>query len=60
MDKDASLTFRLPAKTREALQRAANESHRSLGSLATLVLEEWLSDQGHLPKPKPQRKPKRG
>ena len=56
MDRDATMTFRLPATTRAALERAAEAERRSLSSLAVLILEDWLRDEGHLARA--QRAPK--
>ncbi len=44
------MTFRIPAATRKALQRAADEEHRSLSNLAVAILTEWLEQRRHLPK----------
>jgi hypothetical protein len=57
MDKDATVTFRLPEATRDALRRAAEADRRSLSSLAVIVLEGWLEERGILSAPKKQRKP---
>lgn len=57
MDRDATMTFRLPAATRAALERAAEAERRSLSSLAVLILEDWLRDEGHLARAR--RAPKR-
>lgn len=50
MDKDATLTVRLPQATREALQAAADAERRSLSNLAVAVLSEWLEQRRYLPK----------
>ena len=60
MDRNASMTFRLPARTRAALERAAKEERRSLSSLLLVVLEDWLSARTKLAAPKAKRQPKRG
>lgn len=60
MDRDATMTFRLPAATRAALEEAAEAERRSLSSLAVLILEDWLTDRGHLPKPGPRTTKRRG
>lgn len=51
MDKDATITFRLPQATRDALARAAEAERRSLSNLAVAVLSGWLEQRGYLPKP---------
>ena len=50
MDRDASMTFRLPTATREALQRVADKERRSLSTMALLILEEGLVARGVLRK----------
>jgi predicted transcriptional regulator len=59
MDRDASMTFRLPAAIREALQRAADAERRSLSSMAVLILEDGLTARGFLKAPKPEPKRRR-
>lgn len=49
------MTFRLPASTRAALERAAETERRSLSSMAVIILEEWLRERGHLPEGKKAR-----
>lgn len=56
MNKDASITFRLPQATRDALARAAEAERRSLSNLAVAVLSEWLEAHGHLPKARPAKR----
>jgi predicted transcriptional regulator len=51
MDRDASLTFRLPRKLREALQVAADAERRSLSAMAVVILEDALVDRGFLKRP---------
>jgi len=54
------MTFRLPARTRAALERAAEEERRSLSGLLVVVLEDWLSARRKVAAPKAKRQPKRG
>jgi hypothetical protein len=37
--------------TRDALELAAEAERRSVSDLAVIILEDWLVEQGHLPKP---------
>jgi hypothetical protein len=60
MEKDALMTVRISAATRDALRRASEDDRRSMSSLAVLILEGWLSERGYLPGRKPQRKAKQG
>jgi len=55
MDKDTTLTFRLPSATRAALERAAVAEHRTLGSMVVLILDEWLRAKGQSAPSKPKR-----
>lgn len=55
MERDASITFRLPLATREALQRAADAERRTLSNMALLIVEDWLGANGHLDEPKAKR-----
>jgi hypothetical protein len=58
MDRDASMTFRLPAATRAALERAAETERRSLSGMTVVILEAWLIDEGYLreSKARPRRR----
>ena len=51
MEKDAMMAFRLPARTRDALQRAADDEQRSLSNMTVRILTAWLTDQGFLDVP---------
>ena len=59
MYRDASMTFRLPAKVRAALQEAAEVERRSLSSTAVLILEGALVERGFLRRPTTPGKRKR-
>lgn len=48
--KQAALSFRIPEEMKEALERAAAADDRSVSALVTIILRDWLRDQGHLPK----------
>lgn len=50
MSKTAALGFRIPQEMKEALERASKDDHRSVSSLATLILSDWLKEKGYLPK----------
>lgn len=50
MNKTAALGFRIPQEMKEALERASKDDHRSVSSLATLILADWLKAKGYLPK----------
>lgn len=49
MVKTSALAFRVQAETKQALERAAKDDHRSVSSLVEKVLIEWLLDKGYLP-----------
>lgn len=49
MAKQAALSFRIPDEIKEALDRAAAADDRSVSSLVTIILRDWLREQGHLP-----------
>jgi hypothetical protein len=57
MQKDAAIGFRAPAALKQALERAAEADHRSLGQLCTLVLIEFLEKRGEWP-PREQGAPR--
>ncbi|HEX3587770.1 MAG TPA: hypothetical protein VH024_17355 [Candidatus Angelobacter sp.] len=48
MAKSDHIGFRLESKELEALKRAAQADHRSVSSLARMVLVEWLRKNGML------------
>lgn len=48
MAKTTPLGVRLPADTRQALEKAAAADHRSMSSLIEKVLTEWLASNGYL------------
>jgi hypothetical protein len=50
------MVFRLPSATREALQRAAEGEQRSMSNLTLLIVSEWLSANGYMPKRRAPRK----
>ncbi len=56
MERDASITFRLPSATRRALERAAEADRRGLSNLIAAILTDWLEHKGYLPKPKRERR----
>ena len=60
MDRDASLTFRLPGKLREALQVAADAERRSLSAMAVVILEDALVERGFLKRSATTDKRRRG
>ena len=49
--KQSSLTLRLSAETREALERASRDDNRTLSAKADLILIGWLRDNGYLSTP---------
>jgi hypothetical protein len=57
MQKDTAIGFRAPAALKQALERAAEADHRSLGQLCTLVLMEYLEKRGEWP-PRDQGAPR--
>lgn len=50
MAKQAALSFRVPDEMKEALDRAASADDRSVSSLVTIILRDWLKERGHLPR----------
>lgn len=50
MVKTAALGFRIPEEMKAALEQAAAADDRSVSSLVTIVLRDWLRENGHLPK----------
>lgn len=42
MDKDASLTVRLPTSLRKAFENEAARQKRTMSALVVLVLTEWV------------------
>lgn len=50
MSKSAALGFRIPDEMKAALEKAAQEDERSVSSLATIILRDWLQAKGYLPK----------
>ncbi len=51
MHKDASITFRVPQATRDALERAAAADRRSLSNLLLAVVTDYLERDGGEQKP---------
>lgn len=48
MAKTAALGFRIPEDMKQALERAAAADDRSVSSLVTIILRDWLKERGHL------------
>lgn len=48
MAKTASLGFRIPDEMKAALEKAAAADERSVSALVTIILRQWLIDNGHL------------
>ncbi|WP_082483823.1 Arc family DNA-binding protein [Rubellimicrobium mesophilum] len=48
MTKSLPISFRLPEETKAALERAAKADARSVSSLVTKILTDWLKTNGHL------------
>lgn len=48
---DAVLNLRVPTLVKEALARAAGDNLRTMSSMATWALAEWLSEHGYLDRP---------
>ena len=49
MARTASVGLRFLPELKEALERAAQDDHRSLASLVERVLTEWAQAKGYLP-----------
>ncbi len=45
---DAVLNLRIPGSIKDALAKAADANLRSLSSMATWAMAEWLSEHGYL------------
>lgn len=50
--KDDSMTIRIPAPLKEALERAAETDRRSLSQMVGLALEQFLESRHEWPPPK--------
>ncbi|SEN42378.1 hypothetical protein SAMN04489859_1006148 [Paracoccus alcaliphilus] len=50
MAKGAPIGFRIDPEIKAALEAAAKADDRSVSSLVTIVLRDWLRENGHLPK----------
>lgn len=50
MSKSAALGFRIPDEMKAALETAAKDDDRSVSSLVTIILREWLREKGYLPR----------
>jgi hypothetical protein len=50
MPKTSALSFRLPALTKKALEKAAADDHRSVTSYVVKLLTEHLQEKGLLKK----------
>jgi len=50
-NKSFPISFRLPAETKLALEKAAKEDSRSVSSLLEKMVSDWLKDRAYLPKP---------
>ena len=50
MAKSAPLGFRIPQEMKDALIKAAEDDERSVSSLVTLIVRNWLKEKGYLPK----------
>lgn len=50
MAKGAPIGFRIDPEIKTALEDAAKSDERSVSSMITIILREWLKDRGYLPK----------
>lgn len=48
MPRGLPISFRLPEEAKLALEEAAREHSRSLSSLMSKVLTDWLKENGHM------------
>lgn len=48
MAKGLPISFRLDERTKAALETAASDDARSVSSLVTLILRDWLREKGRL------------
>ena len=52
MTLDTTLVVRFPSEVKDALQRAAEDDHRSMSSMCLIIIREGLQERGYLEKPK--------
>ena len=50
MAKGAPIGFRIDPEIKAALERAAKDDERSVSSLVTLIVRNWLQERDYLPK----------
>lgn len=50
MSKSAALGFRIPEEMKAALEQAAKDDDRSVSSLVTIILRDWLRSKDYLQK----------
>ena len=50
MNKSVPISFRLPAETKAALEKAAREDARSVSSMLEKLVSDFLKEKGYLPK----------
>ncbi|KAB2752253.1 MULTISPECIES: ribbon-helix-helix protein, CopG family [Brucella] len=48
MQKSLPISFRLPAETKAALEKAAQDDMRSVSSLMEKLVTDWLREKGYL------------
>ncbi len=54
--KTVILSARVPQEIKEAADQAARDDHRTVASLLTKIMAEWLEQHGYIKgKPKPKR-----
>jgi hypothetical protein len=56
--KSESLGVRVQPEIKGALERAAEDDHRSMASMIEKILADFLRDHGYLEKARPRPKPK--
>ena len=49
MAKKSAISVRVDEELKDALEKAAKDDRRSMGSLVELVLSDWLKEHGYLP-----------
>ena len=53
--RNAPLGLRIKPTVKEALERAAQDDHRSVASMAEKILTHWLEAENYLSKDEPDR-----
>ncbi len=55
VERDDKLVFRVPARLKQALSKAAQEDGRTMSNLAVQILSAWLEQHGYLRAERPTK-----